>query len=113
MACILLQNAEFSQSLTQYSACRNEISRNIRDENEILQTEVSLLKLDLNRDNAKFLRFENEIKYLKSENNRLKMDYLDILQSFLACSSDYQNSNNPNENLSISNLSLSDDQSID
>lgn len=41
------------------------------------------------------------------------MDYLDILQSFLACSSDYQNSNNPNENLSISNLSLSDDQSID
>lgn len=41
------------------------------------------------------------------------MDYLDILQSFLACSSDYQNSNYPNENLSISNLSLSDEQSID
>lgn len=47
---------------------------------------------------------------MKSENNRLKIDYLDILQSFLACSSDYQNSNVPNENQGISNLSLSDDQ---
>lgn len=91
---------------------------------------MSILKLDLDRDNAKFQKLEkyfilnfnfdifklskkSEINYFKSENNRLKIDYLDILQSFLACSSDYQNSNVPNENQSISNLSLSHDHSIE